>query len=104
MALRRARSYRAAFVAVALPAVLTTCDASLLGPTGVDRITLAFHGDTMLAVGRTLRPEIEVRHGEQVITAARLTLSSSDSAVIDITPAGELVLRRLGTATITAAL
>jgi hypothetical protein len=104
MALSPARRLRAVLVAAALPAALATCDANLVGPAGVDRITLAFLGDTILAVGQVMRPAIEVRDGEALIAAPRLVLGSSDSSIIDITTDGELILRRLGTASVTASL
>ena len=98
------RRLRAALLVAALPAAVSTCDANLLGPAGAEGITLVFQGDTILAVGQTIRPSIEVRGGEALVSAPRLVLGSSDSTIVDITTDGELVLRRLGIASVTASL
>ena len=95
---------RAVLFGAALPAALATCDASLVGPAGIDDITLVFRGDTMVAVGRSVPAPIEIRQGETVVAVGRLVLASSDSTTVDITATGDLVPRRLGSASITAAL
>src|SRR5687768_14998691 len=95
----RARFIRIALIAAAFPAVLSTCDANLIGPAGLDDVALTFSGDSMLALGRTVPAPIEVRHAGTVVASPRLALTSSDSSVVDIAPNGDLVLRRLGSAT-----
>ena len=85
--------------------VSATCDAtSLVAPPGVENVTLAYGGDTLLSVGRIVVPEVDVTVDGSPLAAPRLIYTSSNPDVVEITPEGQLYLRRLGQASISVAL
>jgi hypothetical protein len=91
--------------ALAITAICATCDASsLVAPAGVEEIVLSFAGDTVLSVGRLIVPEVEVTVDGRPLIDPRLSYTSSNPSVVEITPGGQLYLRRLGTASVSVTL
>lgn len=85
-------------------AACATCDAaSLVAPPGVDDLVISYNGDTVLSVGRLIVPEVSVLLNGEPLTDPRLAYTSSDPTTVEVTPEGQLFLRRLGTASITVA-
>jgi hypothetical protein len=85
--------------------VFATCDASsLVSPPGTEDIALEYLGDTVAAMGRLVAPDVEVQVGGKPLADPRLTYTSSDPSVLEITPDGQLYMRRLGTASLVISL
>ena len=102
---RAARQTQQIATALAFTIVCATCDAtSLVAPAGVEKVSLTHGGDTVLSVGRLVVPEVEVTVDGSPLAEPRLTYTSSNPEIVEITPEGQLYLRRLGTASITVAL
>ena len=98
---RAARLVQQIATVLAITGICATCDAaSLVGPAGVEKVSLTYGGDTVLSVGRLIVPEVEVTLDGAPLADPRLSYSSSNPEVVEITPEGMLYLRRLGTASV----
>ena len=83
-----------------------TCDAAtVLGPSRVEDIALAFVGDSSVVIGGRIAPKVDVRVDGALVADARLRYLSSDTTVLAVNAAGDsLIARRIGSAIITAVL
>ena len=98
-------------IARLVPAMLAalasaTCDAtSVLGPAGVENISLSFSGDTSVIVGSRVAPRIDVQVEGSAVSDPRVRFLSSDTTVLAVTTSGDsIIARRVGSAIITATL